>query len=93
MTRSEWIYSVCVEGFERRVRRDAYRQRAKRQKATIGIDKRGVRRSEDGKFKCGCGRDYKSAQYLQHHRRNCEDDFISNEVGKNDEDVEEGAYQ
>ena len=101
MTHSEWSCNICEEGFETRGRRDGYRQRAHRQKAMIGIDERGVvRRSEDGKFKCGCGRDYMSAQSLQRHRRNCRDDvIISNEIGDDDDDddddgdAEEGAYQ
>ena len=71
MTHSEWICKICGEGFRTRGRRDGHRQRAHRQRGSIGIDKRDIRRSENGKFKCGCGRDYISIQSLQRHRRNC----------------------
>jgi hypothetical protein len=93
MTHSQWICNTCGESFETKGRRDGHRERTHRKRTTIGIDKRDVRRSEDGKFRCECGRDYMLAQSLQHHRRSCKKDIIKrNENGNEKEDVEEGIY-
>jgi hypothetical protein len=88
MPRSEWICNTCEEGFETKGRRDSHRERAHRQKTLIGIEKRGMDRSENGKFICKCGRDYMRAQALQRHQKSCKKEIFSNEIVD-----DEGAYQ
>jgi hypothetical protein len=83
MPHSQWICKICGEEFAIKGRRDSHRERIHRQDTIIGIEKRRVERSENGRFICKCGRDYKKAYALQRHQKSCKM-IISNE------NIEEG---
>jgi hypothetical protein len=89
MTRSEWICNTCGEGFETKGKRDGHRQRIHRQMLLNGVEKPRMKRSENGKFICYCGRDYTWPCSLQRHQKNCKDEILS-EGTINDENVEQG---
>lgn len=80
MPRSEWICNSCEESFKTKGKRDGHRERVHREKVLIDIEKKGMKRSENGKFICECRRGYTSAQSLQRHQKNCNKKFGSNEV-------------
>jgi hypothetical protein len=65
MPRSEWICNTCGKGFETKGKRDNHREREHRGKTTIVTEKERVKRSENGKFICKCGRDYLLAPSLR----------------------------
>jgi hypothetical protein len=84
MTRSEWICNTCGEEFATKGRRDGHRERAHRQRTLIGLEKRDVERSRNGKFICTCGREYTLASSLCRHQKRCKEEILSKEIG-NDE--------
>lgn len=88
MPRSEWICNTCGKGFETKGKRDNHREREHRGKAMIDIaENERVKRSENGKFICKCGRDYLLAPSLRRHQKNCKG-VLSKEITE-----DEGAYQ
>ena len=84
---SPWICHTCREEFQTKGRRDAHRERVHRQKT---LSKQGPVRSENGKFVCGCGRDYVIAQSLKRHQKNCHEATVMDETSNDDEDNDEG---
>ena len=84
MTRSEWIYNICEEEFATREKRDNHRERVHRQRTLIGLEKRDVERSRNGKFICTCGKEYTLTYSLRRHQKRCKKEILSKETG-NDE--------
>jgi hypothetical protein len=93
MTRSEWICNSCGESFVTKGKRDSHRERAHRQKTSVGIENQGVNRSENGKFNCKCGRNYTWVRSLQRHQKNCKDKILPKEDEDNEKIIEEGIHQ
>jgi hypothetical protein len=93
MTRSEWICNGCGEGFDTKGKRDGHREREHRQNISIGIEREGIKRSENGKFVCNCGRDYVAAQSLQRHQKHCREAIVSEEITDISESMAEGIFQ
>jgi hypothetical protein len=86
MTRSEWTCNACGEGFETRGRRDGHSQRAHPQRMLVGSEDRRLKRSENGKFLCECGKDYLWPRSLRRHRRNCNSVKQTEDKETNDDD-------
>jgi hypothetical protein len=90
MTRSDWICNACGEGFETKGKRDGHRQRIHRQKMISGVENQGVKRSENGKFMCRCGRNYTWPRSLQRHQRSCRIETLSKEMKNNEDNGDKG---
>lgn len=84
MTRAEWICNTCGEEFATKGRRDSHRERAHRPRTLIGLEKRGMERSRNGKFICTCGREYTLIYSLRRHQKRCKKEILPEETG-NDE--------
>jgi len=93
MTRSEWICNSCGEGFETKGKRDSHRERAHRQRTSIGTKNQRVDRSENGKFMCKCGRNYTWARSLQRHQRSCNAEIPLKETESDASNDDEGMIQ
>ena len=86
---SPWICHTCREEFQTKGRRDGHRERVHRQKT---LSDEGAVRSENGRFVCGCGRDYIIAQSLKRHQRNCQEAGLMDEPMNDDENNIEGIF-
>ena len=80
MPHPEWICNSCGESFDTKGKRDGHRERVHCQNVLIGIKKKGMKCSDNGKFICECGRNYILIQSLQCHQKNCNKKFVSNEI-------------
>jgi hypothetical protein len=96
MGRAEWICNMCGKGFSSKGRRDGHRESDHRKEVVIRLSDQEplqVGRSENGKFKCKCGREYTYAQCLKRHRIKCTASILMIENESENSEDEEGTRQ
>ena len=70
----KWNCLHCTRSFDSRGKRNGHFNKEHRKKCIINgrdIDKNSVKRSEQNKFACPCGKSFLHAQSLQRHTKGC----------------------
>lgn len=86
---------MCGKSFSSKGKRDGHRESDHRKEVVIrasGQESLQIERSESGKFKCQCGKEYPYVQSLKRHRIKCTASILTIE-NESENTENEGACQ